>query len=204
MPRKLHDWKAVQAYHDEGHGFVECSCRFGFTHTAWNSAIKRGALRVTPSFFDDRRRRHDWSAIQAYYDAGATFRECKAKFSFHAGAWGKAVRRGEIKPRAAGMPLEELLRSGKSRYNIKHRLIRAGLLQNRCQQCGLSEWQSKPLVTHIDHINGIKDDHRLENLRMLCPNCHSQTETYSGHNAKRRRCKTRCPSRSITIADDPG
>jgi 5-methylcytosine-specific restriction endonuclease McrA len=85
------------------------------------------------------------------------------------------------------MPLEELLRCGKSRRNIKHRLIRAGLLCNRCDQCGISEWRGKPLVAQIDHINGIKDDHRLENLRMLCPNCHSQTDTYGGHNARRNR-----------------
>jgi 5-methylcytosine-specific restriction endonuclease McrA len=40
---------------------------------------------------------------------------------------------------------------------------------------------------HIDHINGVRDDHRLENLRMLCPNCHSQTSTYGGRDVKRRR-----------------
>jgi hypothetical protein len=40
---------------------------------------------------------------------------------------------------------------------------------------------------HIDHINGVRDDHRLENLRMLRPNCHSQTPTYGGKNNKRQR-----------------
>jgi len=187
MARKLHDWNAVQTHHDEGHGFVECAKRFGFTKSAWNKAIARGKLRVRDSQRNDRRRRHNWAEIQLYYDSGASFRECKAKFGFHTAAWGKAARRGQIKPRPVGMPLEQLLRSGKSRYNIKHRLIRAGILSNRCDACGISEWRGKPLTAHIDHINGIKNDHRLENLRMLCPNCHSQTETYSGHNAKRRR-----------------
>ena len=43
--------------------------------------------------------------------------------------------------------------------------------------CGISEWQGKPLSIQIDHINGLNDDYRLENLRMLCANCHSLTPT---------------------------
>jgi 5-methylcytosine-specific restriction endonuclease McrA len=86
------------------------------------------------------------------------------------------------------MPLERLLvPNGGSRRNVKIRLLRSGVIQNRCVECGLSEWRGKPLSIHIDHINGVKDDHRLENLRMLCPNCHSQTDTYGARNRKRRR-----------------
>ena len=48
-----------------------------------------------------------------------------------------------------------------------------------CLWCGLTEWRGHPLVLHLDHINGIHNDNRFENLRLLCPNCHSQTETYS-------------------------
>lgn len=47
-----------------------------------------------------------------------------------------------------------------------------------CQECGLSEWRGKELTLHLDHINGMPDDHRLENLRFLCPNCHQQTQTW--------------------------
>ena len=83
------------------------------------------------------------------------------------------------------MPIAELLVGPRCRTHIKLRLLRAGLLQNRCEQCGLSEWQGKPLSVYIDHINGVRGDNRLENLRMLCPNCHSQTETYSGRNLRR-------------------
>lgn len=56
----------------------------------------------------------------------------------------------------------------------------------KCAWCGASEWRGQALILHLDHINGINNDHRLENLRFLCPNCHSQTETYSN----RRRSAT--------------
>ncbi len=48
-----------------------------------------------------------------------------------------------------------------------------------CSWCGVVEWRGQPLVLHLDHINGIHNDNRFENLRLLCPNCHSQTPTYS-------------------------
>jgi hypothetical protein len=57
------------------------------------------------------------------------------------------------------------------------RLLRLGW-KYECKWCGLSEWRGQPLVLHLDHINGIHNDNRFENLRFLCPNCHSQTETY--------------------------
>ena len=185
--RKLYDWNAIQRYYDDGHGFVECQKRFGFTHTAWNKAIKRGELRPEPMPFADRRRKYDWGDVQDYYDAGHTYRDCVMEFGFCAAAWHKARLRGEVKTRRHGMPIAELLRRGVSRYNIKLRLLRNGLLPNTCAHCGLAEWRGKPLSLHIDHINGVKNDHRLENLRMLCPNCHSQTETYGGRNMKRRK-----------------
>lgn len=62
-------------------------------------------------------------------------------------------------------------------YKIARRLRRMGW-ESRCQICGISEWLGKPLTLHLDHINGIHDDNRLTNLRFLCPNCHSQTDTY--------------------------
>lgn len=67
---------------------------------------------------------------------------------------------------------------------LKEKLIKANLLEYKCSKCGISEWQNQPISLQLDHINGINDDHRLENLRFLCPNCHSQTETYAGKNKK--------------------
>jgi 5-methylcytosine-specific restriction endonuclease McrA len=191
MARKLHDWSAVQAYHDEGHGFAECSRRFGFTHTAWNKAIRRGALRAVPSRFPDRRRRYDWAAVQAYYDRGHSYRACIAYFGFSADAWTDALRRGELRARARALSLDAVTRSKTNRGSIKRRLLELGVLLARCSRCGIADWRGKPLSIHLDHINGIKDDNRLENLRMLCPNCHSQTPTFAGRNAKGRSAECR-------------
>jgi 5-methylcytosine-specific restriction endonuclease McrA len=187
MARVIYDWHLVQRYADEGHGFVECQKRFGFSHTAWIKAIWRGKLSLGERPFKDRRRRYDWAAVQAYYDEGHPYRECREKFGFASASWTKAVVRGELKARARAMPLPQLLATTKSRRSVKTRLLNDGILENVCSQCGLRSWKGEPLSMHIDHINGLREDHRLENLRMLCPNCHSQTPTYGGRNVKRLR-----------------
>jgi hypothetical protein len=48
----------------------------------------------------------------------------------------------------------------------------------KCEVCGIHEWQGKPIVLEIDHINGAWDENGPENVRLICPNCHSQTDTY--------------------------
>lgn len=68
---------------------------------------------------------------------------------------------------------------------LKKRLISEGILINICSECGsLPIHNEKPLVLQLDHVNGEHTDNRLENLQILCPNCHSQTSTYSGKNSK--------------------
>ena len=74
-----------------------------------------------------------------------------------------------------------------STYNLKKRLLKAGLLAYNCSECGINTWQDRPLALQLDHRNGINNDNRLENLRLLCPNCHSQTETFAGKNKSRSR-----------------
>ena len=127
----------------------------------------------------------DWRAVQRYYDEGNKYRACKERFGFAAASWSKAIKRGDLTSRPRQPPLAVILQNSRSRCTIKRRLLMAGKLVNQCDFCGLSEWRGRPISIQIDHINGICDDHRIENLRMLCPNCHSQTETYAGRNANR-------------------
>lgn len=81
--------------------------------------------------------------------------------------------------------LDEILVENSSYTSIsrlKIRLVKENRLEYKCACCGISKWMGKPIVLQLDHINGKNNDHRIENLRFLCPNCHSQTETYAGKN----------------------
>jgi len=73
------------------------------------------------------------------------------------------------------------------RGTLKRRLLKENKIKNECSICGLSEWNLKPLTLVLDHINGINNDDRTENLRLLCPNCNSQTSTFCGRNIKKKR-----------------
>lgn len=69
------------------------------------------------------------------------------------------------------------------RHRLKERLIRESKIPYSCQECGNNgNHNGKPLVLQLDHINGVNNDNRLENLRFLCPNCHTQQDTYAAKN----------------------
>lgn len=82
---------------------------------------------------------------------------------------------------AKTIPLEEILQKNRpyKAQDLKQRLIKIGILKDECCLCGQSNtWNGKALTLQLDHINGDHNDNRIENLRVLCPNCHSQTETF--------------------------
>jgi DNA-binding CsgD family transcriptional regulator len=131
-------------------------------------------------------RRYDWNAVQRYYDQGHSVRQCIKMFGFSSASWADAVKRRAIVARPVATPIAELLvvDTYRGRYNLKARLLKEGLKENRCERCGLIDWAGEPLTLALHHINGRRNDNRLENLALLCPNCHSQTSNYAGRNGR--------------------
>lgn len=172
------------------------------------STIAYHAKRMDLTGTSKYAQRIDWEAVQAFYDAGSTIRQTIAHFGMHRATWSSAVDDGKIS--LADTPQRKLLlqqsrktdggrshvisdllciNSTSSTSVVRKRILRDGLLPHycsnpRCPLHGVSPpvWAGQPIVLHLDHINGVSNDHRLENLRWLCPNCHSQTETYCGRN----------------------
>lgn len=99
---------------------------------------------------------------------------------FNGQGWNKNL---VFKPFVA-KPIEEILVKDSSyqSYKLKNRLIKEGIKYNICEGCGLTMWQGKQIPLELHHINGDNRDNRLDNLVLLCPNCHALTETYRGKN----------------------
>ena len=75
------------------------------------------------------------------------------------------------------MPIEQLLAAPRNRNHLKSRLVKSGLLAPRCNVCGLAKWRKRAIALELHHVNGDGLDNRLDNLVLLCPNCHSQTDS---------------------------
>jgi 5-methylcytosine-specific restriction endonuclease McrA len=97
---------------------------------------------------------------------------------------GKGWRKGSQRPVTPARSLEEVLTFDSSypTYKLKRRLLAAGIKKPACEMCKRSMWNGKPIPLELDHVNGDRSDNRIENLRILCPNCHAQTPTYRGRN----------------------
>jgi hypothetical protein len=100
--------------------------------------------------------------------------------------------------RARAKPLEEVMveNSTYARGKLKERLLADGLKQRVCEMCGQGEfWNGNRMSLVLDHINGVSNDHRLENLRIVCPNCAATLATHCGRNLPRERICPRCGTR---------
>ena len=100
------------------------------------------------------------------------------KEHMHGQSWNKGKKVGPKRP------VEEYLSNQRpiQSYKLKNRLLAEGLKQHKCECCGISEWNGQPAPIELDHIDGNRYNNTIENLRILCPNCHAQTDTYRGKN----------------------
>ena len=98
-------------------------------------------------------------------------------------------------PRETATPIEDVLveNSTYSRGVLKRRLYALGVKSRRCELCGQTEeWRGRQMSLILDHINGIATDNRLENLRIVCPNCAATLDTHCGRNMSRVRVCATC------------
>lgn len=137
--------------------------------------------------FVKRSRRYDWNEVQRVHDSGLGVRACIEFFGMSSKGWDAAVKTGRINSRGRELiPMEVLLSiNDVRRGHLRRRLKSSGKLPDACECCGIKEWMGKPLSLHMHHKNGNKRDNREWNIEFLCPNCHSQTDTYAGRNVKR-------------------
>lgn len=128
------------------------------------------------------------------------FRDYKIDISHFTGkAWNQG---NKFKYFGKKYKLEEILIENSTYTNLsylKERLVKAKILKYECEICKIINWNNKALTLELDHKNGNNLDHRLENIRLLCPNCHSQTNNFRGKKETKSACSEMRKERSKSI-----
>ena len=118
-------------------------------------------------------------------EAGGNYSSTKRKISqaaidtshFTGKGWNKGKKLGPKRT------VEEMCASRTTQSNrLKGRLISEGYKEHKCEVCGITEWNGRPTPIELDHIDGDHSNNQLYNLRIICPNCHAQTDNYRGKN----------------------
>jgi hypothetical protein len=159
-----YDWNKIQSCYDSGYSISDLTREFGPSHGSVKSAAGRG----------------DFQFNYNKLERGNSTRKRRREL----------IKSGVIPNKS--VISDELLfveNSKSTRTTLKKRIISNNILKYCCSNkaCSLFSienpvWAGQIIVLHLDHINGVRNDNRIENLRFLCPNCHSQTETYCGKN----------------------
>jgi HNH endonuclease len=154
--------------------FSEADARAAIAQAnCWSDALRCLGYEPKGSNFQTLQRwAKEWGIPSDHFDANSVRRRASARRAF---------------------PLEEVLveNSTYPRGKLKARLLGLGLKQPRCEMCGQGNmWGGRPISLILDHINGVSNDNRLENLRIVCPNCNATLDTHCGRNLPRQRT---CP-----------
>ncbi len=143
------------------------------------------------------KRHSDVEFIEAC-ETAKTMAEAATKLGLHFNSFKKrALPLGCYKPNQSGrglakiapkIPLEEIIHEGLhphyQSFKLKNRLIKEGIKKLECEVCGISSWRGKVLSLELHHKDGNRTNQHISNLELLCPNCHSQTETFRSKNRK--------------------
>lgn len=95
-------------------------------------------------------------------------------------AWAKGLKFGPKRPLSEYLSNKYPITS----HRLRLRLLQENIFEYKCSKCFLQQWNAQPIPLELDHIDGNNSNNKLENLRLLCPNCHAQTLTYRGKNKK--------------------
>jgi 5-methylcytosine-specific restriction endonuclease McrA len=149
-----------------------------------------------PSVFDEEELRRAVAGVTTLADVirrlglrpeSSTYAKVRRSFTFH--GIDTAHLTGVPPARRRRRPLENILtkNSQVTSGSLRERLLEEGIMQRSCDRCGGTTWEGSPIPLELDHIDGDRRNNLLENLRLLCPNCHALTPTYRGRNIRRRR-----------------
>ena len=141
--------------------------------------------------------KHEDKRIVEACECACSMSEAAAELQMHFNTFKRrAIKLGCYKPNQSGkgiskkgngnkFDLQDILDGKHPQYQtnkLRIRLIKEGIKECKCEKCGITDWNNNPISLELDHIDGNRTNHKLENLRVICPNCHSQTDTYRGKN----------------------